>query len=383
MKVESFRFHDRATGWEFEDARFDAFNLLVGVSGVGKSKILRALGEVQQIGGGHPNVTEKADWTIKFEHDGHRYSWEASTAASQVVDSEGSADEMGERIEFVSERIVRDDAEMLVERSDELFRFEGKSLPRLKRSDCAIALLADERSISPIRRAFNSFIFSDARAVTSVTYFRRKHVDDVLAQHSSVERLREAGRLPALLKAYLLQEVSPPDWVAIKDLFTEVFPSVEDLRIERSRGKLPRKDVDWEFDLVEFCIRERGVENWIRTSAISTGMHRTMIHLIDIFLASPGSVVVIDEFENSLGKNCMPALTDFILSRAPDLQFFITSHHPYIINKIPIDTWKLVRRQGSRVRLLSARDIPALQEASHHDAFDRLLNLPEFEEGIE
>ncbi|HSO00009.1 MAG TPA: AAA family ATPase, partial [Candidatus Nanopelagicales bacterium] len=138
-----------------------------------------------------------------------------------------------------------------------------------------------------------------------------------------------------------------------------------------------------DFESLEFCLKERGVETWIRASAISSGMRRTLNHLVDIFLAPPGAVVIIDEFENSLGKNCMPALTDFIRSRAPDLQFLITSHHPYIINNIPIHTWKLVRRRGSHVSVLSAREIPALQEASHHDAFDRLLNLPEFEEGVE
>ena len=71
-----------------------------------------------------------------------------------------------------------------------------------------------------------------------------------------------------------------------------------------------------------------------------------------------------DEFENSLGVNCMGPLTDFILSRANDLQFIITSHHPYIINNIPKSYWKIVRRKGSAVRVTPASEIPALQGPS-------------------
>ena len=111
-------------------------------------------------------------------------------------------------------------------------------------------------------------------------------------------------------------------------------------------------------------------------------MLRTLVHLFELYLAPPGSVIIIDEFENSLGVNCMPQLTDFIMSWAPGLQFILTSHHPYIINKIPIDTWKLVKRHGGHVRIISARDIPSLQNVSHQQAFIRPINLLEFEEGI-
>ena len=31
----------------------------------------------------------------------------------------------------------------------------------------------------------------------------------------------------------------------------------------------------------------------------------------------------------------------------PDLQLILTSHHPYIIQKIPIDCWKIVTRKGT------------------------------------
>lgn len=95
-------------------------------------------------------------------------------------------------------------------------------------------------------------------------------------------------------------------------------------------------------------------------------------------------MVLIDELEASFGVNCLPAATDLLLSRAPDIQFIVTSHHPYIIDRIPSRYWKIVTRRGSHVRVLDATTIPALtQGKSHLDNFSRLINLPEYEHGIQ
>ena len=48
MKITSFSFTDLKTSWTLEETSFDAFNLLVGVSGAGKTKIVEALKRVAQ-----------------------------------------------------------------------------------------------------------------------------------------------------------------------------------------------------------------------------------------------------------------------------------------------------------------------------------------------
>jgi AAA15 family ATPase/GTPase len=62
-------------------------------------------------------------------------------------------------------------------------------------------------------------------------------------------------------------------------------------------------------------------------------MFKTLMYIAEIYLSPEGAVVLIDEFENSLGSNCIDAVTD-ILTERQDLQFIITSHHPYIIKLI-------------------------------------------------
>jgi hypothetical protein len=174
---------------------------------------------------------------------------------------------------------------------------------------------------------------------------------------------------------YVIQETLKDDWKNLQSTYCGIFPGVTEIGVERVRLPASRS----KFLL---RIREDGYDDWIPQDHMSSGMVRTLAHLIELTVAPPGSVIVIDEFENSLGINCMPPLVDFLLERAPDFQYILTSHHPYIINNLPTDTWKLVMRKGSVVRVVSARDIPALRGASHHQAFTRLINLPEYVQDV-
>ena len=65
-------------------------------------------------------------------------------------------------------------------------------------------------------------------------------------------------------------------------------------------------------------------------------MLRTLIHLHEFLFAPSGTVVVIDEFENSLGINCLPVLTELMLQRS-DCQFIVTTHSRYLEDLTPIE----------------------------------------------
>ena len=130
---------------------------------------------------------------------------------------------------------------------------------------------------------------------------------------------------------------------------------------------------------LEIQIKERGIADWI--SNISSGMLKTMVHIAQLQLCSNSSLILIDEFENSLGVNCIDELTSSILSSERGLQFIITSHHPYIINNINHTNWKIVTRKGSAV---TARDAAEFNfDKSKHKAFTQLINLDLYSEGVE
>lgn len=92
-------------------------------------------------------------------------------------------------------------------------------------------------------------------------------------------------------------------------------------------------------------IKEKGVSHWIHQGQISSGMLKTLLHISELYLSTQDTVILIDEFENSLGINCIDVVTELLLENR-NMQFIITSHHPYIINNIPMEYWKIVTRRG-------------------------------------
>jgi len=59
---------------------------------------------------------------------------------------------------------------------------------------------------------------------------------------------------------------------------------------------------------------------------------------------------------------------------------YLLSHHPYIINNIPWDTWQIVSKSGNKVRVRKSLNIPELNTASSLDKFTQLVNLLDGEE---
>ncbi|HKC69360.1 MAG TPA: AAA family ATPase, partial [Bacteroidia bacterium] len=172
-------------------------------------------------------------------------------------------------------------------------------------------------------------------------------------------------------------DVSKDTFKEIKSRFTEVFPQIEDIKIE------PLRDNDFStfiFEATVIQIKEKGVKKWIPHNRMSSGMLRTLLHIAEMYLWNEGTVILIDEFENSLGLNCIDVLTEDLIHDNNNVQFIATSHHPYIINKIPYDYWKIVTRKGSLIKIYDAKDSD--MGKSHHDKFLSLINHPLYKQGI-
>lgn len=121
-------------------------------------------------------------------------------------------------------------------------------------------------------------------------------------------------------------------------------------------------------------IKEKGFSSWIKQSNISSGMLKTLMYISELYLSPKGSVMLIDEFENSLGVNCLDSMTEIVTDNK-DLQFILTSHHPYIINNISPKHWKIVTRQGGVVQVKDPQELGISK--SREKAFIDLINILE------
>jgi hypothetical protein len=383
VKITRFKFDDHGADWHLEETAFDSFNLLVGVSGVGKTRILEALRRVCRMATGSRTSPGQIEWQLGFEHEGRSYQWDGRTGAKPSAGLLEDVSSEEDDVIILQEKLMPVGEVPLIERDQHGIRFRDQTMPPLADLGSAIHILKSEKELSAIRQGFLLITFSAARS-SRIAIVNGK-LDDAnelktLTQDVPLELVYvtlKQHRLTPIMSAYFLQVVYPEKFSEIKDEFLDIFSSLTDMRVELS--VLPG---DEERHSLQFAIQERGSSRWIQQSEISSGMLLTLAHIFEMALAPPGSVIVIDEFENSLGVNCMSDLARLISKRA-DCQVILTSHHPYIINTIPVDAWKLVTRKGGHVRVTSARDIPEMQSASRLEAFTRLINLPQFEEGIQ
>jgi predicted ATPase len=382
MRIKSFEYRD-ADGWTLEPMTLDGFNLLVGVSGAGKTRIVRAIERVCAVALGSRETEKEAEeargasFSIDFDHAGLVYRWEAELepAAQRADDNAPTGD-----APLIRRELILRDGEPLVERTPERFILMGQSFLRMNRAKSAIATLGEEPELAPLRAAFS-------RCISKVLDEFPSHgtqFDAVIGkapyEYRSIDELGANLAMPLHHKADFLKTLFPGSFQEVESSFREAFPLVEKLDIFKYRPAsfelaAPNKHN------VSLVAQEAGVHEKIFFHKMSSGMQRYLSFLIHLSFAPPGTVVLIDELESGLGVNCLPAATRFLLSRARDLQFVITSHHPYIIEQVPPRHWKIVTRHGSRVSVLDASNIATLSEGrSHLDRFTRLINLPEYED---
>ncbi len=161
MAITKFQFHDRLRDWTLNEMSLTNFNLLVGLSGVGKTRFLVKLDAVRHAAVFQTDKVNGCEWTIELISEGVKYSWSAKTS-SVPGDPSSRYGKTGEKDlpNFLSEQIIRGDGVKLVERAKDRFIFMGKPLPKLKNTESAVSLLRDEESIAPLYRAFCRFFHS-------------------------------------------------------------------------------------------------------------------------------------------------------------------------------------------------------------------------------
>ena len=373
MRIESFEYEDLASGWKLERVDFDPrLNLLVGASGAGKTRMVRALERMSFSLLVRSAFDAHAQWRLVSVHDGTRVRWSGRTRPTSARDL--SAARSGEGYLFESERLEVD-GEVVFERRDGRVIYRGEETPSLHATESLLEVLDDEE----LRAARENLTSITESAVSSGTRFGPGYwqtIEDDLESHQTEDIHPSLIGGQTLLKAFLLERLHPEHFASIVHLYRDIFPAVESVTVVVEQTA-PGGD-RW----LHFEIRERGIRVPISEREMSSGMRRALYHLFDIALAAPGSVIIIDEFENSFGVNCLPEITDFILEHTDRVQFILTSHHPYIINQIPMEHWKLVQRRGGTVSVHDADEFADLAESSRLDQFTRLINSPAYLEGV-
>lgn len=379
MQILSIQSRDYGTDseWHYPKVELGKINLIVGDSGTGKTRFLNTIFNMGSSAVAR-EFTHVGYWDTTFKQSNVTYRW--------IV--EAKKDEKKQEIVVTSEKLMRlsdvGAEENIVERSADYFRFQGKELPKLSENVSSISLLKHEAIIEPIYKGFSNIV-------------RRRFFDDALRQASEyqvlpIDFVNRVGRERDLdkifhsnsglnVRLYILSEFFQDLFARMCNYYKAVFPFITDIRILDFNSL--HKDAQLPGRTPVFCIREKSVGKWIELQSLSSGMQKVLLILTDSFLLPEGGIYLIDEYENSLGISAIDFFPNFLLTFEKDAQFMITSHHPYIVNNIPVSNWLIFHRKGSEVSVKYGESLKERFGKSKQQAFIQLINDPFYTEGIE
>lgn len=334
-----------------EKCEFADFTLLVGKTGVGKSEILSIIQfftvfldatrynrrDFQEIAA--RNFCG-ADLKISFEAGDGRYVYEVALEPKEPGEDDRRAVSR-EGYVIARERLAQDGKELFYRDKNAARFLSYGRLPRAA-ADRSLFLTFPEENICKI----------------ILSHFQKVHF------FTDVFRDKEARRF--LQKLAGIYEKDKPLFEEIKAVYFSVFSDL----------------IDMTFDSCEsgreiFRIRHSN-GRWVSQYDISAGMFKTLNLVTLMKMTKEPSVLLIDEIENSLGANCLDVVVEE-LSYTPAIQCVITSHHPYVINNIPPDKWKVVSRNGEEITVRNADEL-GIGETGQ-DSFYQLINAFHYEDG--
>jgi hypothetical protein len=363
--IERYKYRDiQAGGWEFDEFRFRNSNLLVGKTGAGKTRVLNTIFSLGT-NIGLKDRLQPGSWDLSFSHDSYKYRYALKVSDGRVEHEHLQQLDSVERTPLiqVDERDVR---------------FKGQKLPSLARDRTLVATLQEDESITPVFKAFGSICRRN---------FDRDALDRARAFGNIPKKLQDdfsksgfqpmaVFDLPLATRLFLLQQFKKEVYKRITDTFSEVFSDILSYQIR----KLKREEVPIDIDGVMpmLFLSEKNVAGQVPLAELSSGMIKVMLIVTDVLTAPEGTVYLIDEYENSLGVNAIGFLPDLLVKRAGRIQTIVTTHHPFLINVMPIEDWHILHRTGSRVSVTQGIDRRERYMASTQEAFVQLLNDPAY-----
>ena len=369
VKLKWIEFENLRTGLKIERVVFnDDITLLVGLSGVGKTRILNAIEYSLKLAVNKNLRLEPYNTTLCFQIGEEVYVWSYRIQQDHTEDIFESKEI---KYFFAYEKLQNIKGDILMQRTPDTIQVTGYGkVPTPKKDESLLVQYSEDAFVKPIisemLKLYPIEIEMDVRgaiAQESFNMFKAKIKESF--KENEKQPFEKFSHLPVPLKIYITKKYYP-------QLYAQIFSAVKELFMEINSIDIV-EDPDREIYMVAIDVYGKR----LLQHEISNGMLKTIYYIVELITMSKNSLVLIDEFENGLGVNCIDVLAELLLGERRDLQFVITSHHPKIINQISNKKWKIIERDIATVKNFTAEEYGIMH--SQHDAYFNLINRWEFE----
>lgn len=371
MRINWIEFKNLESGLKIERINFyDDITLLVGLSGAGKSQILNAISYSLALAVRKNIILQPYDVKIGIQVNKNNYEWSYTIVCNNTMDVLGYDD---------SDYIISN--EELTKNNDLIFKRENNGIifsgydkvPNPKKDESLLVQYSESEEFSELIDELKKWYSVDMdievlRGIAAESFNKLKMRVSNLFQTSETEitDFNSFSHLPVILKIYIAKKYYKDSlYVRIFDAIKELFPEISDIDFYEDKK---RESFFLSIDVYGKKLVQHDISN---------GMLKTIYYIVELYTMANNSLVMIDEFENGLGVNCIDLLSEILWSTRDDLQFIITSHHPKIINSIGMEKWKIIERNISTV-INSDCDEYDIGD-SQNNAYFNLINRWEYE----
>mgnify|MGYP002546694122 CR=1 FL=1 len=170
----------------------------------------------------------------------------------------------------------------------------------------------------------------DAKSFYQPNPFIQKDLEDIMIN---------AINLPRVI--YQLKETYPDKFLLLKDVYSQLFPEVEDLIVNQyeltgiEKENIPENaPFVLAHSIYVLFVKNKYIHQPINFQAMSDGAKRVFMILTKVILSSVSniSLIAIEEPENSVHPSLFQSYIRIISQLLNGCKIIITSHSPYIIN---------------------------------------------------
>ena len=370
MFIHWFEYDNWTTKQKIKRIHFDQLNLLVGVSGAGKTQILKVLSTYVKAVVKGDTIPCAGRFSMCFSIDALQKK-ESPTSHENLIwaietkklfyKSDGNSG-----YEISNESLTGSDGTVIFFRTEQGLNIEGKGLPQLALDKSVLNVF-----LSDVQASFSK-VASLFRQMKGVEDVPRDYAEEQIKQWEAnkygdllLAKLKtRLSQYPILLSIFLAKKFAPALYCDFLDALQSSFPYVEDVLTSDKAGREKSELAIWQD------------HTWVGKSDISGGMLKAIYVLATSCFWPDGSVILLDELENALGVNCLDDIVDYICIKSAEnhQQFILTSHHPYIINHIPVTNWHIISQTHGIIDSKLAEEVNIGKEYNKQELFFQLLN---------
>ena len=375
MYINWIEYESKTSGQKINHVEFNRLNLLVGASAAGKTSILRVISKfIMAISLGH-SIKEQCKFKICFSVADRRfdvpalkdYLWEIETKEEDVLSAEDTSacPILHEKLQELSS------GNIIIDRQEAKIYIAGyENIPQISKTQSTIFIFRENNPFNIIVDDMRSSLtlYNQNSAFYSVSHKMLEQLKRIIQDaNDNGQPLRwhyvTQSKFPVSLFIYIVKNTNRSKFDAFLEDLQDIFPEIEDVHLNQ-----------YSSDNGDYYLSIKQKGHMILQPDISSGVMRTIYILACIHFCEPSSVIMFDELENSLGVNCLDEMVERIIQKSAkkQMQFLLTSHHPYIINQLPTNSWLVISQKDGIIDSKKASDL-GLGKMKQDNFFD-LIN---------